>query len=399
MSDGSGDYRNTPVLINNFNRLRDLRRLVAWLQQAGQRKIVILDNASTLPALDAAYAAMAWDGVRVERLGQNAGSRAPWTLDLFTRLGIDGPFVYTDSDVVPDEECPPDLIGHLLAALEENSEFIKIGLGLRIDDLPDCYALKSEVVAWEGQFWRNPVGPGLFLAPVDTTFAIYRPGQEFALGPALRTGRPHRARHLGWYVDSAALDEEDRFYLATADRAHTNWSGGGLPDLLVEAIKTERRTRPALLHLSCGRDILPGWINVDHRAGPGIDIVFDPTRRNRLPLADDTIDGFFLRQADTGLASVLTALPELHRVARNNTKLLVRCPAPVPSLQRVAKPFHRFRGHWDITRCAVAPSRKGDEVIIELRAIKPPRRRRWLGVGMPEPTRLPGPVDRASTFP
>ena len=35
----------------------------------------------------------------------------------------------------------------------------KAGFGLRIDDLPDHYRLKQEVIVWESRFWRRIVAP------------------------------------------------------------------------------------------------------------------------------------------------------------------------------------------------------------------------------------------------
>src|ERR1700683_2931707 len=121
MSAAAIDYRDVPIVINNFNRQRDLIALVEWLRRAGQRDIVILDNGSTLPGLDETYRQFADVGIRVMRLGRNGGARALWTV---WPQGLEKPFVYTDSDVVPDEDCPLDLVGHLLATLDANPHFV-----------------------------------------------------------------------------------------------------------------------------------------------------------------------------------------------------------------------------------------------------------------------------------
>jgi hypothetical protein len=399
------DYRDIPIVINNFNRCRDLLALIGWLQQAEQRNLVILDNLSTLPELDGAYRRFESDGIRVVRLQRNAGARSLWALDLLPQLGIDTPFVYTDSDIVPDEDCPPDLVGHLSATLDANPDFVKVGVGLRIDDLPGHYAKKTQVETWEAQFWRHPVAPGLFLAPVDTTFALYRARSDFALQPALRTGRPYRARHLGWYVDSANLAGEDAFYLARAN-SDTNWSGGDLPAALAAAIEHERQTRPLLVNFACGDDPLPGWINIGELPGPGIDIVFTAagTRVQRLPIADDTIDGVFVKWGARSSGPVLSAMQELHRVARSGAKLIMRMNTPrrVPdfSATAYARIVHSYQGDWEIVRRDVV--KRGDqslETIVEWRAVKPSRRPRWAAPRPPPPGILPTPIDPRSTFP
>lgn len=40
------------------------------------------------------------------------------------------------------------------------------------------------------------------------------------------------------------------------------------------------------LHLGCGQDILPGWINVDLRPTPGVDVIVD-LNRHRYALKED----------------------------------------------------------------------------------------------------------------
>jgi len=90
--------------------------------------------------------------------------------------------------------------------------------------LPATYELRDEVVEHERRLLTNQVEPGLYKAPIDTTFALYRPG---AAGGSwlscMRTGSPYLARHLPWYVDSAHPDDEELYYLRTAQTS-THWT-------------------------------------------------------------------------------------------------------------------------------------------------------------------------------
>ena len=54
---------------------------------------------------------------------------------------------------------------------------------------------------------------------------------------------------------------------------------------------TPTPTPPVRLHLGCGRDIMPGWVNVDHVALPGVDVIadLDACARTRLPFEDDSV--------------------------------------------------------------------------------------------------------------
>ena len=74
------DHRQVPVIINSFNRLGSLRRLVGWLLRAGQQKIVIIDNASRYqPLLDylrwASQCELVYQHVRYELRRRCAGGQ------------------------------------------------------------------------------------------------------------------------------------------------------------------------------------------------------------------------------------------------------------------------------------------------------------------------------------
>ncbi|HZP31094.1 MAG TPA: methyltransferase domain-containing protein, partial [Acidimicrobiia bacterium] len=72
------------------------------------------------------------------------------------------------------------------------------------------------------------------------------------------------------------------------------------------------------LHLGCGRSPLPGWVNVDAVAGPGVDLVHDLDRcaDRPLPYPSDSVDEFLASHLLEHLHHPLPFMQELHRVAR-----------------------------------------------------------------------------------
>lgn len=206
-----------PIFINVRDRVSDLRRLVAWLERAGHERIVLLDNASTYEPLVEYLRGSPHD---VVWLGRNLGSRALWHAD----LAPGEHFVWTDPDVVPVDSCPLDAVAHLKELLDHYPD-PKAGLGLYLDDVPDaCRSL-----TWEREIVGpdRAIAPGVFLADVDTTFALYRPGAGFTF-EALRTGWPYQVRHMPWYSAGRELTAEDRYYLDHANGGHegSSWKDG-----------------------------------------------------------------------------------------------------------------------------------------------------------------------------
>ena len=93
----------------------------------------------------------------------------------------------------------------------------KVGFSLKIDDLPDCYEMKDDVISLEKQFYRYKLDEFLYWAPIATTFALYRPRAKrrhanFNI-EMYRTAFPYMARHLPWYIDTKNPDEENRYYI------------------------------------------------------------------------------------------------------------------------------------------------------------------------------------------
>ena len=217
------DFKNIPIFINNYNRLSTLKKLINDLEIRGYYNIKILDNVSTYPPLLEFYEKTPH---KVYRLKKNYGAKALWKSGLWYRI-INRYFVYTDSDLSLIEDCPDDFMEVFYKKLVVYPKAHKIGFSLKIDDLPDHYRLKNNVIEWERRYFLEELEPNLFVAPIDTTFALYRPfsrrGKRDGSDLMLRTGAPYQLRHLPWYEDSNNPSEEEKFYLKSI-HIGTHWS-------------------------------------------------------------------------------------------------------------------------------------------------------------------------------
>ena len=235
-------YHDVPVFIVCRDRLAPLQQLVEWLERTGHTNIVLVDNASTYPPLLEFLESCPH---HVVSLPENVGHLAVWTKSLQTQFvskTLPGFYVVSDCDVVPDERCPGDVTKRLYSILREHPNMDKAGLGLKIDDLPDCFQFKREVIDWESQFWETPLEPDVYDAPIDTTFALYRPGTtHHSIFRSIRTGGLYTARHLPWYQNSANLTVEELYYRQHMSKNIGSWGHETLPPDLAHAIEERRR--------------------------------------------------------------------------------------------------------------------------------------------------------------
>lgn len=214
------DPKSIPIIINNRNRLTTLTNLIVALEKRGYFNIYIIDNDSKFPPLLEYYKQIRY---QVFFLNKNMGYLAIWKSKVYKKFYKDF-YVYTDSDVVPVDECPDDFMELFRKTLLDDKGLQKVGFSLKIDDLPDHYAHKSKVISWERQFFKKPVSDLFFEANIDTTFALYRPGSKGGSSHLrmYRSASPYEARHLPWYVDSENLTPEEKFYLESIE-TRTDW--------------------------------------------------------------------------------------------------------------------------------------------------------------------------------
>jgi hypothetical protein len=342
--------RDIPILIISFNRERCLEQLVDWLRAAGQRRIFVIDNASDWPPLLRLLDRLEREGVHILRLAQNHGHRVVWEQDILARLGIDTEYVLTDPDVIPVRACPRDLIGHLHRVLGREPEVHRVGPGICMENIDDAFAHKAVAKSWEQQFWTRPATPGLFVAPIDTTMALYRPGalQKFN-ELTLRCGWPYLLKHEGF---SPAQNDEGSHYAAVARRDTSTWAFAEVPQYVVGHLNSSQ-AQPRLVHLT--RKIAPSWYGWEQR------------RSGDLTFAGASVDGVY---ADT-LPSTKDWIA-LRRAIAPNGLVVLRVPfGQLPRLRgKLQLPLYKKRGvprHWRVTRVLALQM----EAVLHLRPAPP----------------------------
>lgn len=227
----------TVVFIITRDRLQPLVQLVSWLESQNIKRIVFIDNDSALPPLKDFLRSTEY---QVIETCQNIGHTVPWSQGIIKTLLPDDFYVVSDPDVIPINN-EPGVLSYLYAIHEKYPNHMKVGFGLKINDIPDGYVLKQEVIRWEKQFWKHSPEPGIYEASVDTTFALYKPFTfNYFLHPSLRTDEPYTARHLPWYNTNDKLSDEDIFYRIRADQNVNTWDKGALPERYARELRRQR---------------------------------------------------------------------------------------------------------------------------------------------------------------
>lgn len=214
-----GDWRDVPIFINARDRVGVMKKLIDWLLDAGYRNVIILDNDSTYPKLLDYYAELKKNpSVKIILLKKNLGHKALWKSNVLEKLNISTPYVYTDPDVVPVENCPKDFVSTLYEILNEHREFRKVGPSLVWEDI--TFFDKDFWQDQEARFERQaPVNKKFCYANIDTTFALYTNTRSYSLRFSLRTVGNLRCRHLPWYFDYDNLPDDEQYYIEHANKS------------------------------------------------------------------------------------------------------------------------------------------------------------------------------------
>ena len=207
---------SVPVFITYRDRRSMLNRTVASLFRCGFDDITVIDNDSEIPLSPTGPNGIAiltdpmWGGGRSITVlkGDNSGRQlTPWLMNL---VPDDSYYVVCDCDAELDPDCPTDIAEVLIDILERHPEIEKVGPGIRVDDLlfppPDRYAY-SYLMEYSiergtryGVIERQMLnGVEVINAPIDTFWAMHRPGHGWPGIVGARTTAPYLARHLPWY--------------------------------------------------------------------------------------------------------------------------------------------------------------------------------------------------------
>lgn len=219
-----------PIFINCRDRLTTTVNLVKWLESVGQERIYLVDNDSRYEPLLDWYKSTHH---QVIYLNTNGGHLAPWSHGVIDKYARGQYYIATDPDVLPVDECPADALSYFHEMLQKYELRTKCGFGLKIDDIPNHFAFKDKVLQHESQYhnWLGPE-PSILFAPIDTTFAMYRPNAGPDISASIRTKDPYLCRHLPWYVDTENPGEEEEYYVSRADQSINSWSHKKAPGWL-----------------------------------------------------------------------------------------------------------------------------------------------------------------------
>lgn len=211
-----------PIFIISRDRLSCLVDLVSWLEKCGHQNIFIVDNDSTYEPLLEWYKTTSHI---VLFQYENTGHNGIWRNGVIEKYASDKFYVVTDPDVVPVENCPTDAVDFFYSLLLRYPHITKAGFSLKIDDIPNCFKFKNEVISHESNYMNGPSPEeGVIFAPIDTTFALYRPGSDASIHSCIRTKAPYEARHIPWYIDSSNIDEEEKYYREHMSTRINSWN-------------------------------------------------------------------------------------------------------------------------------------------------------------------------------
>jgi hypothetical protein len=89
----------------------------------------------------------------------------------------------------------------------------KVALGIKIDDLPNHYRYKNQVIRNESVWWKESVEQDVYLADTDTTFSLLRNIGDNPFRSLRIARKDFICRHIPFYIDLDNLDEEEKYYI------------------------------------------------------------------------------------------------------------------------------------------------------------------------------------------
>ncbi len=238
-----------PIFIITCDRLECLKQSIQSYRDCIKTpfEIVICDQGTTYVPTIKFLAGLEFGGTIVYRWKGNSNIGRTKNMlrnDTMIRESIQSYFkshpttnyVVTDPDILLDTVAG-DILQLYSYLLEKMSNITTVGPMLRIDDIPDYYpykeqllsgkkglhnhfhSLKTYITQYEGKDTR------FVYAPIHTTFGMHRQNTQwlFMSSRAIRTFAPYSAKHLDWYVNPSKLTRDQEYYMKHA-AANAHWS-------------------------------------------------------------------------------------------------------------------------------------------------------------------------------
>jgi hypothetical protein len=227
----------TPIFIITKDRVTCLKQCIEGYKKLGDIEIVIHDNASTYPPMYKYLNELTDQGVKIYKHPQAENhfcdiSDSPReTIEDWYKTNDSPYYIVTDPDI--DLENPtPELLNYFIDVSETFNADV-VGPMLQLDDLPNHFKLKDEIIAVQKrQFWQPEqqliMHKGIYIqhCAIDTTFGLYKKNFSFKrLNFGYRVRSPYMAKHLDWYLDTENLSEESLFYIDHCSHLVSTLSG------------------------------------------------------------------------------------------------------------------------------------------------------------------------------
>ena len=256
-----------PIFVIVKDRITVLKQsMESWLTFIKHPiEIILLDQESTYPGMIDFLKEKEKEGIRVFYLKDTdpiPGNKFPKLEEPVKRVCDEMKvpyYVLTDPDIM-FENIDGDILEFYTHFLKTNPGHQAIGPMLVIDDIPDYYPFKSEVIKRHTPFWQatgeykiigkpqiisfNGKNISYQYSPIDTTFALRASGTKpDYTSDAARTRQPYTAKHLDWYIDPKNLSEDQQYYIDTSltHKGTSHWAGTWMkfPHSVKEANETQ----------------------------------------------------------------------------------------------------------------------------------------------------------------
>lgn len=233
-----------PIFIITRDRLTSLKLVMeSYRKNINSRFVIVLhDNGSTYPPMLEFLEEYERETGMVYRAGDHKNKKhqlnsVSESIATYRHRYEFSHYIVTDPDIELCGEVPGDIL-EFYAFLLETHKVPVVGPSHRLDDIPEYYPLRNEVVrrmterhfnkdihsvTWEG------TQQSFVYSKLDTVFGMYLGNFPFRRKQSgICTLSPYWARHLDWYINPGAFTEEQQYYLDHAHPKISHWGGAYL---------------------------------------------------------------------------------------------------------------------------------------------------------------------------